>query len=179
MIRPVIRILWNPAIYIGPMLGRSRQIILYYTRKKFVMFWNLLLSLIETQTNRKFNLYQISRQLRIEHYFIFFQSYSDLEAGGHQPQKSQWQDHGLNCKLLVSQAQHYTTDPPLTLVDVGINRSICNISSMFLLVLYSPNPSFEAVYCYICGRWRVAVAWYRMICLVLTQVSTWISSDSL
>ena len=28
-------------------------------------------------------------------------------------------------------------------------------------------PSFEAVYCYICGRQRVAVARYRMICLVL------------
>ena len=27
--------------------------------------------------------------------------------------------------------------------------------------------SFEAVYCYICGRQRVAVARYRIICLVL------------
>ena len=30
MVRPsVFRILWNPAIFVGPMLGRSRQIILY------------------------------------------------------------------------------------------------------------------------------------------------------
>ena len=28
-------------------------------------------------------------------------------------------------------------------------------------------PSFEAVYCFICSRRRVAVARYRMICLVL------------
>ena len=30
-----------------------------------------------------------------------------------------------------------------------------------------PPPYFEAVYCFICGRRRVAVARYRMICLVL------------
>ena len=36
---------------------------------------------------------------------------------------------------------------------------------MFPLVLYPP--SFEAVYCYICGRRKVAAARYRMICLVL------------
>ena len=39
---------------------------------------------------------------------------------------------------------------------------------MFPLVLYPP-PSFEAVYCYICGRRGVAVARYRMICLVLVN----------
>ena len=37
---------------------------------------------------------------------------------------------------------------------------------MFLLVLYPP-PYFEAEYCKLCGRRRVAVARYRMICLVL------------
>ena len=37
---------------------------------------------------------------------------------------------------------------------------------MFLLVLYPP-PYFEAEYCLFCGRRRVAVARYRMICLVL------------
>ena len=30
-----------------------------------------------------------------------------------------------------------------------------------------PPPSFEAVHCFICGRGRVAVARYQMICLVL------------
>ena len=42
---------------------------------------------------------------------------------------------------------------------------------MFPLVLYPPPPYFEAVYCFICGRRRVAVARYRMICLVLIGVS--------
>ena len=32
------------------------------------------------------------------------------------------------------------------------------------------TPSFDAVYCYICGRRRVAVDRYRMICLVLVCV---------
>ena len=32
------------------------------------------------------------------------------------------------------------------------------------------TPSFEAVYCFICGRRRVAVARYRMIRLVLLKV---------
>ena len=40
---------------------------------------------------------------------------------------------------------------------------------MFPLVLYPF--SFEAVYCFICGRQRVAVARYRMICLVLAKVT--------
>ena len=40
---------------------------------------------------------------------------------------------------------------------------------MFPLVMYPP-PSFEAVNCYICGRRRVAVARYRMICLVLVII---------
>ena len=40
---------------------------------------------------------------------------------------------------------------------------------IFPLVLYPP--SFEAVYCYICGRRRVAVARYRKICLFLVEVS--------
>ena len=30
-----------------------------------------------------------------------------------------------------------------------------------------PHSSFGAMYCFICGRRRVAVARYRMICLVL------------
>ena len=38
---------------------------------------------------------------------------------------------------------------------------------MFQLVSYSPHPSFEAVYCYICGGRRVGVTLYRMICLVI------------
>ena len=39
---------------------------------------------------------------------------------------------------------------------------------MFLLVLY-PHPLFEAQYCLFCSRRRVAVARYRMICLVLAN----------
>ena len=37
----------------------------------------------------------------------------------------------------------------------------------FILCLNCSPISFEAVYCFICGRLRVAVARYRMICLVL------------
>ena len=33
----------------------------------------------------------------------------------------------------------------------------------------TPHPYFKAVYCFICGRRRVAVARYRMICLVLVE----------
>ena len=43
----------------------------------------------------------------------------------------------------------------------------CNISR-FSFVLYPP--SSEAAYCYICSRGRVAVARYRMICLVLDTI---------
>ena len=33
------------------------------------------------------------------------------------------------------------------------------------------SPSFETMYCYICGRRRVVVALYRMICLVLISLA--------
>ena len=33
----------------------------------------------------------------------------------------------------------------------------------------TPPPYFEAVYCFICGRRRVAVVRYRMICLVIVH----------
>ena len=47
----------------------------------------------------------------------------------------------------------------------NVNRFILCLNYMiFQLVLYSP--SFEAVYYYMCSRRRVAVARYRMICLV-------------
>ena len=35
---------------------------------------------------------------------------------------------------------------------------------------FVPSPYFEAVCCFICGRRRVAVARYRMICFVLANV---------
>ena len=38
---------------------------------------------------------------------------------------------------------------------------------MFPMVFLPPPPYLEAVYCFICGCRRVAVARYRMICLVL------------
>ena len=43
---------------------------------------------------------------------------------------------------------------------------LCQNYMMFLLVL-NPRPYLEAEYCLFCGRRRVAVARYRMICLVL------------
>ena len=36
---------------------------------------------------------------------------------------------------------------------------------------FVPPPSFDAVFCYICGRRRVAVARYRMICFVPVNIS--------
>ena len=47
---------------------------------------------------------------------------------------------------------------------------------MFPLILYSP--SYEAVFCYICGRQRVAVARYRMICLVFNSLKANTARDS-
>ena len=43
---------------------------------------------------------------------------------------------------------------------------LCQNCMMFLLGLY-PHPLFEAEYCLFCCRRRVAVAGYRIICLVL------------
>ena len=48
---------------------------------------------------------------------------------------------------------------------------------MFPLVLYPP-PSFKASYCYICGHRRLAVARFRMICLVLVLRHITYSSES-
>ena len=45
-----------------------------------------------------------------------------------------------------------------------------------VLVGFVYPPSFEAVYCYICGRRRVAVARYRMICLVHVTENDFFSS---
>ena len=35
---------------------------------------------------------------------------------------------------------------------------------------FSNPSSFEAVYCFICGRWMVAVTWNQMICHVLVNM---------
>ena len=37
---------------------------------------------------------------------------------------------------------------------------------------FDPPPYFEAEYCLFCGRRRVAVARYRMICLVLLNLGS-------
>ena len=44
-----------------------------------------------------------------------------------------------------------------------------------------PPPYIEAVYCFICGRRRVAVARYRMICLffVMQPLVKWSNGDTL
>ena len=46
--------------------------------------------------------------------------------------------------------------------------SLHTLSKLNVVPVGFVNPYFEAVYCFICGRQRVAVARYRMICLVLT-----------
>ena len=50
---------------------------------------------------------------------------------------------------------------------------------------FDPPPYFETVYCFICGRRRMSVAGYRMICLVLSrkcsivmQIDIWFSFRS-
>ena len=45
--------------------------------------------------------------------------------------------------------------------------TLCQTNMMFQLVLY-PHPPFEAAYCFICDRQRMAVTRHRMICIVLT-----------
>ena len=45
------------------------------------------------------------------------------------------------------------------------------LSKLYDVPIGFVSPFFEAVYCYIYGRRRVAVARYRMICLVLTKYS--------
>ena len=45
------------------------------------------------------------------------------------------------------------------------------LSSLYDVPVGFESPSFEALYCYICGRRRVAVARYRVICLVLAVLS--------
>ena len=52
---------------------------------------------------------------------------------------------------------------------------LCQNYMMFLLVLNPPPPYFEAEYCLFCGRRRVAVARYRMICLVLILITVELS----
>ena len=57
----------------------------------------------------------------------------------------------------------------LSLLTFFLCRGFCHRteSDLFLFVFVALPPSFEAGYCYICGRRRVAVARYRMICLAL------------
>ena len=42
----------------------------------------------------------------------------------------------------------------------------------------TPTSYFETVYCFICGRQRVAVARYRMICLVIVHQSLYNDSNA-
>ena len=56
---------------------------------------------------------------------------------------------------------------------------LCHNYMTFPLVLNPLTTSFEAVYCFICGRRTVAVARYRMICLVLALSHVLIDSQKL
>ena len=44
------------------------------------------------------------------------------------------------------------------------------LSTLYDVPVGFASPSFEPMYCYICGRRRLAVAGYRMICLVLSDI---------
>ena len=68
---------------------------------------------------------------------------------------------GLLSKLLASLMRNYFPKRPS-----GAPLHI--LSKLYdVRVGFVPPPYFEAVYCFICGRRRVAVARYRMICLVI------------
>ena len=68
-------------------------------------------------------------------------------------------------KLLASLMRNYfqkrTSGAPL--------HTLSKLYDVPVGFVFLPGTSFEAVYCYICGRRRVAVARYRMICLVLIK----------
>ena len=54
---------------------------------------------------------------------------------------------------------------------VGCTASYFNKNLWCSCWFCNPPPYFEAEYCLFCGRRRVAVARYRMICLVLITIS--------
>ena len=56
---------------------------------------------------------------------------------------------------------------------------LSNLSNLYDAPVGCVSPSFETVYCYICGRRWVAVARYRMICLVLLYFVRRYSNSSL
>ena len=61
---------------------------------------------------------------------------------------------------------------PLTLYSFYLRPSVAPLHTLSKLYdvpvdFVPPFLSFETVYCFIWGRRRVAVAWYRMICIVL------------
>ena len=66
--------------------------------------------------------------------------------------------------LLVVHQQFDMVNKTLSLI---YNQDILTFELVFV-----PAPSFEAVYCLICSRQRVAVARYRTICLVLIKSLT-------
>ena len=66
----------------------------------------------------------------------------------------------INCfffsKLLASLMRNYFTKWPS-------GTSLHNLSKLF----DGSTPSFVAVHCFMCSRWRMTVARYRLICLIL------------
>ena len=61
----------------------------------------------------------------------------------------------------------------ISIPDEDSFRNVRRLNSLVLCLNYmTPSPSFEAVYCYICGRRRMVVARHRMIFLFLLYLSS-------
>ena len=69
--------------------------------------------------------------------------------------------HKCTKKKLSSTKEYRTVEQ----VNFNLINDVCQ--NLTCSRWFDPPPSFEAVYCVICGRRRVAVARYRMVCLVL------------
>ena len=80
---------------------------------------------------------------------------------------------GFLSKLLASLIRNYfpkrTSGAPLHTLSKLFDVPVCFVA---------PQSSFEAVYLFICGRRREAVARYRIICLVIGNTSCLFASQA-
>ena len=72
-----------------------------------------------------------------------------------------YQIYGLLSKLLASLMRNY--------IPKRASGAHLHTLSKLYDVPVGLVPKFEAVYCFICGRRRVTVARYRMICLIILR----------
>ena len=73
--------------------------------------------------------------------------------------------------IWLTQTSQHLTYTNISTFDLYKDLNIWLTQRSQHLTYFDPPPYFEAEYCLFCGRRRVAVARYRMICLVLIQTS--------